>query len=75
LGTKKQTTLEYALFELGENAQLFPYLSSSMGIEGLLINFSPPAQPTTQTHVFHIYGHGFCPTSPPTIEPSSNTEV
>jgi hypothetical protein len=48
--------LEYALFELGENAQPFPYLSSSMGVEGLLIKFSPPAQPTTQTHVqFGIY--------------------
>jgi hypothetical protein len=41
------------MFELGENAQPFPYL---MGFEGLLINFSPPAQPTTQTHVqFGIY--------------------
>jgi hypothetical protein len=47
--------LEYALFELGENAQPFPYLASSMGVEGLLINFSPPAQLTTQTHVFCIY--------------------
>jgi hypothetical protein len=36
-----------------------------MGFEGLLINFSPPAQPTTQTHVqFGIYWHGFCPTFP-----------
>jgi hypothetical protein len=54
--TKKQTKLEYALFELGENVQPFPYLSSSMGVEGFLINFSPPAQWTTQTHVqFNIY--------------------
>jgi hypothetical protein len=49
-------TLEYALFELGENAQPSPYISSSMGIEGIFINFSPLAQPTTQMHVqFGIY--------------------
>jgi hypothetical protein len=44
--------VEYALFELGENAQPFPYLSSSMGLEGLLINFSPPAPKLMSNLVF-----------------------
>jgi hypothetical protein len=48
-----------------------------MGVEGLLINFLPSVQPSTQTHAqFAIYyWHVFYPTSHPTIQPPTKTHV
>jgi hypothetical protein len=47
-----------------------------MGVEALLINFSPPVHPSSQTHDrLASCWHHFCPTSPPPIQPSIQTHV